>query len=112
MKYEDFKPVQEAINRLKEIKTFEDQQEREPVGSLTIIPCNGDRPNRLIVSGHQQEIDLDTPMDDALARRFNVGNQAIQQGIEIGIGIAKKELCTFLHDAGVDITALKKELKL
>ena len=112
MKYEDFKPVQEAINRLKEIKTFEKQQEREPGGSLTIIPCNGDNHSRLIIPGHQQQSQLDTPIDDALATRLNIGNYAIQQGIARGLVTAKKELCTFLHDAGVDITALKKELKL
>lgn len=112
MKYENFKPVQEAMERLKRIKAFEEQQAREPEGSITLIPCNGDMYSHLKVPGPQQDLNQGTSLDNALAKRLNSGNHDIHQGIMNSLKVAKQELCTFLHNAGVDITELTKELKL
>lgn len=113
MKYEDFSAVEAAVARIKKFQDFERRLAKEPNGTIDLIPPVGSAHNGLHIYGAEQiESTGKTLFEKALAGRQNFGNAAIRRGIRDGIKAAKKELCTFLHDAGVDITQLKKELGL
>lgn len=112
MKYENYEAVSCAMKRLKDIKEFEAMLAKDPNGAIEISPPNGGVSDKLKVPGTHQTTHNGSIAMDAFMGRANLGNGEIRRGILNGIKVAKKELCTFLHDMGVDVTELQKELKL
>lgn len=112
MKYENYAAVESAMRRLRDIQEFEKTWSKSQNGVIEIIPPTGGSADKLKVPGTEQTSHTGSIQTDALVGRLNLGNSEIRRGIQNGLKVAKKELCTFLHDMGVDVTTLSKELSL
>lgn len=103
-----------AITRLRDIQEFEQAVKVEgPKAKWKILLPNKSEYSAFTIGGDSNPGTKKIPVaEDIVTDRKILGDGYVKQAILLALGEAKKELCTALHDLGVDINELSKELNL